>query len=87
MISGALKVMHSRILCAAGNNGVYIREDNGRLVEVSGLWAAPLIAQMSKSACRYALLGIAGRKDHSVVLSRRQITALQSFVEQHSAKQ
>lgn len=80
MKSGALSIMQSRLLSAAQANGVYVREENGRLIEVTWAWASPLIKQMSKSACHYAQLGVTGRKDHSLVLSRRMVNALQSFV-------
>ena len=71
----------SRILCCIEAKGCCIREENGKLVSVSGLWIAPLVSYMSRSMCHWVLLGIAGRKDHSVILSRRQVDALQRFQE------
>lgn len=71
--------LRARIFSAMYSRGIYIREENGQLVEVSTKWATPLIQQMSKSMCIYVMLGLAGRKSHSVVLSRRQVNALQRF--------
>jgi hypothetical protein len=75
--------MRARILSAMTARGCFVREDNGNLIRVSYAWASPLVREMSRSSCHYALLGIAGRKDHGVILSRRLVTALQSFRDRH----
>lgn len=77
--------MRNRVLCAVASKGAVICEEDGRLVRVSAKWATPLVMQMSKSACDYALRGIAGRESHDVVISRRMATALQRFAEQATA--
>ena len=83
MKTGTLSMMRSRVLSAIKAHGVWVKEDNGRLVELCADWAAPLVMCMSKSACNYVLLGINGRKSHAVVLSRRLVSALQRFSGQY----
>lgn len=75
--------MRARVLSAIAAHGVYVREDNGRLVELCPDWAAPLVGCMSKSSCSYVLKGVNGRKGHAVVLSRRLVSALQRFSGQY----